>query len=48
MVSTASKMNEGKVLGGMFLDGIGSAVDAMSLLRYVCVITRVPLVGLAQ
>ena len=34
LVTEAYKKNDGKVLGGLFLDGIGSAVDAMSLSRY--------------
>lgn len=29
----AYKKNEGKLFGGSFLDGISSAVDAMSLIR---------------
>ena len=34
LVTGAYKKNDGKVLAGLFLDGIGSAVDAMSLSRY--------------
>ena len=29
----AYKKNEGKLFGGSFLDGISSAVDAMSIIR---------------
>ena len=37
LVTEAYKKNDGKVLGGLFLDGIGSAVDAMSLARYTTI-----------
>ena len=33
-VTKAFKKNEGRLFGGQFLDGISSAVDAISMVRY--------------
>ena len=34
LVTTAYKRNEGRLFGGQFLDGVSSAVDAVSMIRY--------------
>lgn len=34
LVTMAYKKNEGRLFGGQFLDGISSAVDAISMIRY--------------
>ena len=33
LVTTAYKINEGRIFGGQFLDGISNAVDVISMIR---------------